>query len=298
MKARVGVRVAVLLGLALLVSAPVPPVHAESEGGAKRPQTPLAAKLDAALAVKALRRAHVSAFVVRASDGEVLFEHSPDRALTPASNMKILTALAALQTFGPTHRFETPILADEPLDATGGVHVLFVRGGGDPVLNSEDWWRLAADLHAHGLRRVQGDLVLDDGVFDGARWHPDWGAVSSRAYHAPVGGITANYGAFAVTVKPGARAGDPVKVEVDPPVAYLRVANRARTGPANARSSIVVDRSAAGDVEAGVSGGGSFAYMHMCTNAICVSGWHPPNFFFSLSLSLSLSLPRVGSEWK
>lgn len=249
MKKPMGVRIAAVLLLALIVLPPVPAVQAAAEGVPKRPTTPLAVKLEAALAVKGLRRARVSALVVRASDGEVLFERSPDRALTPASNMKILTALAALQTFGPTYRFETPILADAPLDADGGVRELFVRGAGDPVLNSEDWWRIAADLHAHGLRRVSGDLVLDDGVFDSARWHPDWGAVSSRAYHAPVGGITANYGAFAVTVRPGARAGDPVSVEVDPPIPYLRVANRARTGHRKERSSLVVDRSAAGDVE-------------------------------------------------
>ena len=83
---------------------------------------------------------------------------------------------------------------------------------------------------------------LDDGAFDGDRWHPDWGAVSSRAYHAPVGGLTANYGSFAVTVRPGAAAGDPVGVEIDPPVPYLVVANRATTGHVRQRSRLVVDR--------------------------------------------------------
>lgn len=207
--------------------------------------TRLAERLDAALSTRALRRARVSALVVRARDGEVLFERAADRPLTPASNMKILTAMAALETFGPTHRFETEVLADRRPGADGAVGTLYVRGGGDPALTSEDWWRLAADLHGRGLRRVTGDVVLDPSAFDGARWHPDWGAVSSRAYHAPVGGLNANYGAFAVMVRPGERPGEPVQVDVDPPVAYLRVANRARTGPAGQRSSLVVDRSPA-----------------------------------------------------
>jgi D-alanyl-D-alanine carboxypeptidase/D-alanyl-D-alanine-endopeptidase (penicillin-binding protein 4) len=206
-------------------------------------RTELAGRLDAALSSRGLRRARVSALVVRASDGAILFERSPDRALTPASNMKILTAMAALELFGPTHRFETRVLADREVNVRGEVGNLYVRGGGDPVLNSEDWWRLAADLHARGLRHVRGDLVLDDAVFDGSRWHPDWGPVSSRAYHAPVGGLSANYGAFAVTVRPGSRAGEPVRVDVDPPVAYLTVANRGRTGQPGQRSTLVVDRS-------------------------------------------------------
>ena len=202
----------------------------------------LAKRLDDALDVRALRRARVSALVVRAEDGKVLFERSPDRPLTPASNMKILTGMAALQTFGPTHRFVTTVSADAAPDAEGRVGNLYVRGGGDPVMNCEDWWRLAADLRARGVRGVSGNLVLDDGAFDGDRWHPDWGAVSSRAYHAPVGGLTANYGSFAVTVRPGAAAGDPVGVEIDPPVPYLVVANRATTGHVRQRSRLVVDR--------------------------------------------------------
>jgi len=241
------------IAIALLVCALLAPVSS-AEPAAVAPvaerSSDLAARLDAALASRGLRRARVSALVVRASDGAVLFERSPDRALTPASNMKILTAMAALELFGPTHRFETAVLADREPDMKGEVGALYVRGGGDPVLNSEDWWRLAADLHGRGLRHVRGDLVLDDGVFDGARWHPDWGAVSSRAYHAPVGGLSANYGAFAVTVRPGVRAGDPVGVEVDPPVAYLAISNRGRTGQPGQRSTLAVDRSrgAAGEL--------------------------------------------------
>jgi len=216
---------------------------------AAEPLGSLAGRLDDALDVRALRRARVSALVVRAEDGKVLFERSPDRPLTPASNMKILTGMAALQTFGPTYRFETTVWADAAPDAEGNVGNLYVRGGGDPVMNSEDWWRLAADLRARGLLRVSGDLLLDDGAFDADRWHPDWGTVSSRAYHAPVGGLTANYGAFSVTVRPGDAAGDPVAVQVDPPVAYLSVSNRARTGHRGQRSTLVVDRRAGGGGE-------------------------------------------------
>ncbi len=240
-------RMAIAVGCFAMVALAAPRADEASAAASPAPPTraELVKRLDTALATPGLRRARISALVVRASDGAVLFERSPDRRLTPASNMKILTAMAALQTFGPTHRFETAILGDRTPDETGGVETLYVRGGGDPVLNSEDWWRLAADLRSRGLRRVHGDVVLDDGFFDASHWHPDWGPVSSRAYHAPVSGLTANYGAFAVRVRPGNRGGDPVSVEIDPPVGYLIVANRARTSHPGDRSSLVVDRKAA-----------------------------------------------------
>jgi len=209
----------------------------------------LGASLAAALRAPALRGAEVSALVVRDRDGEVLFERSPDRALTPASNQKVLTALAALSALGPTHRFETVVESDAPPDARGGVDWLRVRGGGDPVLNSEDWWRLASELARKGLRRVRGPLLLDDSAFDAVRWHPSWGRTSARAYHAPVGALTANYGAFAVHVRPGLRPGEPVAVRVSPPVPYLEVSNGARTGPPRRRSTLVVDRRADADGE-------------------------------------------------
>jgi D-alanyl-D-alanine carboxypeptidase/D-alanyl-D-alanine-endopeptidase (penicillin-binding protein 4) len=209
----------------------------------------LEARLEAALSVPALRGARVAALVVDRRDGRVIYARQPDRPMIPASNLKVLTALAALQAFGPSHRFETHILTDAAPDAEGVVSRLYLRGRGDPALTSEDYWRLAADLRRLGLRRVAGELVLDDSAFDGQRWHPSWGRTSARAYHAPVGALTVNYGAFAVTVEAGVEAGAPVLSRVDPAISFLRLTNRARTGPARARRTLAVDRRAVSEAE-------------------------------------------------
>jgi D-alanyl-D-alanine carboxypeptidase/D-alanyl-D-alanine-endopeptidase (penicillin-binding protein 4) len=182
----------------------------------------LSGRLEQALGAPGLAGARTAALVVDRASGEVLFARDPDRPLVPASNLKVLTGVAALAALGPAHRFRTEVLAPGPPDAAGAVAALHVRGGGDPALTSEQWWRLAADLRLRGLRRVRGDLVVDDTLFDDERWHPDWGDVSSRAYHAPVGALSANYGAFRVSVAPGA-PGAPARVALDPPVDYLRL---------------------------------------------------------------------------
>jgi D-alanyl-D-alanine carboxypeptidase/D-alanyl-D-alanine-endopeptidase (penicillin-binding protein 4) len=155
--------------------------------------------------------------------------------------MKIVTALAALRVFGPSHAFTTRVYADAAPDAEGAVGTLYVRGGGDPGLTSEDYWRLAADLHRLGLRRVRGDLAIDDSLFDGERWHPSWQPTTARAYLAPVGALMANYSAYAVVVAGGDANGKPVEVAVDPPIGFFRVANQARTGTGR---GLVVDRRA------------------------------------------------------
>ncbi|MDG2334016.1 MAG: D-alanyl-D-alanine carboxypeptidase/D-alanyl-D-alanine-endopeptidase [Myxococcota bacterium] len=206
---------------------------------------PLATRLDALLAAGPLAEARVGALIVEVGSGDVLYARHPEAPRVPASNLKLFTALAALDALGPSHRFETVIRADPGpggSESDGLVGRLGVVGGGDPALNSEDWWRLAADLRQRGLRRVEGDLVVDPSHFDSEYWHPDWGQPSSRAYHAPVAGLSANYGAFFVRVTPGASPGDAVRVEIDPPLAYLEIQNRAVTGPAGSADSLVVGR--------------------------------------------------------
>jgi D-alanyl-D-alanine carboxypeptidase/D-alanyl-D-alanine-endopeptidase (penicillin-binding protein 4) len=209
----------------------------------------LSARLDAALRSRALRDARIGVLVVAQQDGRVLYERGSDRALVPASNLKILTAIAALSAFGPAHRFVTEIFAGAPLGAEGSVDVLAIRGSGDPALTSEQYWRLAADLRLLGVRSVRNGLLLDASAFDGERWHPSWGRTSARAYHGPVAALSANYSAFSATVEAGSKPGEPVRVLLDPPVAHLRLNNRAKTGDRNAATSLVVDRVRSGRTE-------------------------------------------------
>jgi len=199
------------------------------------------AALARAFGARGFTGASVSALVVDRASGAELFARGADALLVPASTQKLLTAVAALDAFGPAHRFVTEVRSSRPLGADGAVGDLFVRGG-DPALTSEQWWRLAADLRALGLREVRGDLVLDDALFDEARWHASWTPVTARAYHAPVSALAANFGAFRVRVGPGLAPGAALEVAVDPPVPYLRVVNEGRTGKRGSAATLAVER--------------------------------------------------------
>lgn len=207
-------------------------------------QADLKTRLDGVLAAPALRGAKIGVLVVRRSDGQVIYERNPDGGLIPASNQKLLTAAASLDALGAAYQFETVIAAKAMPDAEGAVDALYLRGSGDPALTSEQFWRLSADLRRRGLRRVRGDLILDDQIFDRVAWNPAWGKVSSRAYHSPVGGVSANYGSFAVEVLPGLGVGAPARVALDPPIPYFKLSSQAVTGKAGSRSRPSVDRKA------------------------------------------------------
>jgi serine-type D-Ala-D-Ala carboxypeptidase/endopeptidase (penicillin-binding protein 4) len=96
-----------------------------------------------------------------------------DTALAPASNTKLLTALAALEVLGPGYRFRTRVVA-------AGTNLVLV-GGGDPVLSSSappsgPATRLdeLADAVAATGRRTFGSLIVDDSRFDASRDVADW----------------------------------------------------------------------------------------------------------------------------
>ena len=191
-----------------------------------------------ALKHRGLTGAAVAALVVDKADGREVFAHNPDSPLIAASNVKVLTSLAALETFGPTHRFVTEIRADRLPDANGEVERLTIVGGGDPSLTSEQMWRIAANLARAGLRRVTGELRLDASAFDSQGWNPAWGQASARAYHAPVAALSVNYGAFTVEVNPGRAEGARARVALDPPIPYFTVDNRTATGGKRTRLTV------------------------------------------------------------
>jgi D-alanyl-D-alanine carboxypeptidase/D-alanyl-D-alanine-endopeptidase (penicillin-binding protein 4) len=226
----------VIVGLCWIFAAVLP------AGAAGQDPSDLSARVLRLLEQSPLAGAKIGIHVERVRDGGVIFSKNADRLLIPASNQKLLTSLAALERFGPAHRFSTRILASAPMTEDGMVSELLILGGGDPALNSEDWWRLAAELHQAGLRGVVDGLRVDDRLFDDARWHPSWGKITARAYHAPIGALTANYGTFFVAASAQAEAGLPVVATLAPPVRYLRLLNLAKTVSRKTRPSIAVER--------------------------------------------------------
>lgn len=98
--------------------------------------------------------------------GEVLYAHNATKKFIPASGMKLVTMAAALHYLGPSYRFETRFLAGGSFEdgVVGGD--LYVVGSGDPSFAEGDMETVASVLAEAGLRRIEGNLVLDDSFFD------------------------------------------------------------------------------------------------------------------------------------
>ncbi|MDQ2907970.1 MAG: D-alanyl-D-alanine carboxypeptidase/D-alanyl-D-alanine-endopeptidase, partial [Candidatus Eremiobacteraeota bacterium] len=113
--------------------------------------------------------------VVVAGDGSQLFERRATVPVTPASTLKLLVAATALDVLGPQHRFETRFVAAAPPDATGTVRGdLWLVGGGDPSLTSDQLRDGVGALARTGVRRIDGSLDVDDSAFSGPEQNPRW----------------------------------------------------------------------------------------------------------------------------
>lgn len=146
---------------------------------------------------------HVAVVVQPVDGGAPLLSHNAEAALNPASVMKLVTSFAALDQLGPGFMWTTDVWADGAL-ADGVLHGnLVIKGHGDPGLTLERMWLLQRDLRARGIRRIEGDLVLDPSAFELAEADP--GAFDGEPlalYNATPGALVANYNATTLRLKP------------------------------------------------------------------------------------------------
>ena len=104
-----------------------------------------------------------SGVLVESLDGKVLMEQDSDQSFNPASNVKVATTYAVLKTFGPDYRFPTSVWTDGQIDRHSGILIgnLYITGR-DPIFNYEHAVAIANELNNLGVRRVTGDLIVND----------------------------------------------------------------------------------------------------------------------------------------
>ena len=172
----------------------------------------------------------VGLYAVALDSGRVLCSRSADTSMVPASNMKLVTAAAALWTLKPDYVYETPFYTTAP--PRNGVLMgdLFVQGRGAPDLVCENLWVMARQLRNLGIREVRGSLVGDDSFFDEPARHQAWkSSYAHRAFAAPIGALSCNFNSVNILVRPAERSGTRPVVVVDPFDDFFDVINKAST---------------------------------------------------------------------
>jgi D-alanyl-D-alanine carboxypeptidase/D-alanyl-D-alanine-endopeptidase (penicillin-binding protein 4) len=189
------------------------------------------------------------ALVYSLDAGDTLFAISPDAALAPASNVKLLTTAAALHMLGPDYRFRTWLLSDAPVNAGVLQGNLTLYGTGDPGISDrfygrkdEVFQRLIDDLELAGIHTIQGDIVADASFFPGPLRDAGWEQRDlNEHFTAGISALSYNENVVSFRIRPGA-VGDPPRVETVPPHSALEVENTAETVTGRARPRLAILR--------------------------------------------------------
>jgi D-alanyl-D-alanine carboxypeptidase/D-alanyl-D-alanine-endopeptidase (penicillin-binding protein 4) len=104
-------------------------------------------------------------------DGAVVASQAVDEKFNPASSIKLATALAALKSFGPDHRFVTSVWSSGHIDrATQTLNGDLIVTGRDPSFHSEHAVMLARQLNGLGIKSVTGNLIVAPGFTLNFAW--------------------------------------------------------------------------------------------------------------------------------
>jgi D-alanyl-D-alanine carboxypeptidase/D-alanyl-D-alanine-endopeptidase (penicillin-binding protein 4) len=208
----------------------------------------LAAKIGAVIDAPLYKQAHWGLLIVDAKTGKTLYEREADRLFMPASVTKLYSCAAALVAYGPEHKFETPVYrrgevrdgrlrGDLILVAQGDltlggrttaegamafkdhdhIYANFPSGSESEVTDTDPLAglkSLAKQVKESGIRRVDGDVLIDDRLFTRAH-----GSGSGPDLLTP---IVVNDNVIDVLVTPAA-SGDPAVVKMRPETALIQM---------------------------------------------------------------------------
>jgi serine-type D-Ala-D-Ala carboxypeptidase/endopeptidase (penicillin-binding protein 4) len=157
--------------------------------------------------------------LVTDAKGKELVSQNIDEPFVPASVAKIVTAWLAMEILGGDYRFETRFYLDDH-------RVLYVRGGGDPFLVSEELATLATKLVAAIGKKPIAGIVLDASYYPSNLRIPGI-EDTDQAYNALNSALAVNFNTvYAV------RIGDKVRsAEKQTPITPLAITQFKMRGP-------------------------------------------------------------------
>ncbi|HEY7428937.1 MAG TPA: D-alanyl-D-alanine carboxypeptidase/D-alanyl-D-alanine-endopeptidase [Gemmataceae bacterium] len=204
--------------------------------------------------------------VVDVDNGKPVCAHNADELFVPASVTKLFTCAAALATFGPDHRFRTPVYRRGKLVEGTLKGDLILVAKGDPTLggrtdanghlvfkNSDHTYAtftstlpeltetdplaglraLARQVRDSGIRKVEGDVLIDDRLFA-----LSFGSGSGPKIVTP---IVVNDNLLDVLITPGKAVGERATVQVRPSNDFIHVDVQVETVAKEEKANITVE---------------------------------------------------------
>jgi len=127
---------------------------------------------DALTQIKALIEKHgfstngIAIYIREAlDDNTTIAALNENKPLNPASVIKLLTTLVALDQMGAGYRWQNELYYSGAVKNGTLTGDLYFRGNGDPYLTPERFWLLLNKLYIEGIHRINGNVYFDDSYF-------------------------------------------------------------------------------------------------------------------------------------
>ena len=165
----------------------------------------LRARIDGILDKTGIDKSQVSVQVLNADSGKVAYTYNGNKAVIPASNMKVVTTAAALKFLGKDFEFVTKV-------GLSGKKIVVIGSGdsllGDPVIDAEKGRRtgwifedIVQKLRAQDVNLIDG-IIIDSTVFEDQRVHPNWPKEQLNKWYAcEISGLNYYDNCIDITVK-------------------------------------------------------------------------------------------------
>ena len=94
--------------------------------------------------------------------------------MRPASTMKDITAVTALDRLGGAHQFSTDLCYKGTIENNTLTGSIYCVGGFDPRFNSDDMRAFAESIHKMGVDTIRGKIIADKSMKDDKTYGEGW----------------------------------------------------------------------------------------------------------------------------
>ena len=132
------------------------------------------AEIEQLLRSEMFKTSQVGIMVYDLDADSAIFKHNERQLMRPASTMKTITAITALDRLGGSYQFKTELCYTGKVDSTSLNGDVYCVGGFDPRFNRDDMQAFAEALRKMGVDTIRGNLYADCSMKDTDRLGEGW----------------------------------------------------------------------------------------------------------------------------
>ena len=171
--------------------------------------------IDQTIDSSAFANARWGVIAIGLKNGRVACARDAQKLFNPASILKLLTSIVALDKLGSEFTVKTSLLAKDKIEQGTLKGNLILYGRGAPDFDDSSIAKLVSDLKKKGLNSIEGDIIGDESYFKGDGLGDGWTWNAAQWYYgAAASALSVNRNQITVSVQKGAPKSDSRFVEL------------------------------------------------------------------------------------